>query len=131
MHPGKGVGRTLTVTRPRVHPANLTQRGGSVLTIQEKEAFDAVVLGERAAGRWMAGSEGEVGAIEKIGQRYYMMFGVGGIMVTLVSDSPQGPFKAAKKNYRLLTGHTYFSRFFRVPDGVLVNHHSIARNGQV
>ena len=40
-----------------VLPANLTQRGGSVLTIQEKEAFDAVVLGERAAGRWMAGSD--------------------------------------------------------------------------
>jgi sucrose-6-phosphate hydrolase SacC (GH32 family) len=40
-----------------VSPANLTQRGGSVLTIQEKETFDAVVLGERAAGRWMAGSD--------------------------------------------------------------------------
>jgi len=79
----------------------------------------------------VAGGEGEVGAIEKIGQRYYMMFGVGGVMVTLVADSPQGPFKAAKRNYRLLTGHTYFSRFFRMPDSMLVNHHSIARNGQV
>jgi len=79
----------------------------------------------------VAGGEGEVGAVEKIGQRYYMMFGIGGIMVALVADSPQGPFKAAKRNYRLLTGHTYFSRFFPMPDGVLVNHHSIARNGQV
>jgi len=79
----------------------------------------------------VAGGEGEVGAIEKIGQRYYMLFGLGGIMVTLVADSPHGPFKAAKRNYRLLSGHTYFSRFFRMPDGVLVNHHSIARNGQV
>jgi len=74
---------------------------------------------------------GEVGAIEKIGGRYYMMFGTGGIMVTLVADRPEGPFHAAKKNLRLLSGHTYFSRFFPTPDGVLVNHHSIARNGQV
>ena len=74
---------------------------------------------------------GEVGAIEKIGDKYYMMFGTGGIMVTLVADRPQGPFRAAKRNFRLLSGHTYFSRFFPTPDGVLVNHHSIARDGQV
>ena len=52
-------------------------------------------------------------------------------MVTLVSDKPDGPFHAAKRNFRLLAGHTYFSRFFPTPDGVLVNHHAIARNGQV
>jgi len=74
---------------------------------------------------------GEVGAIEKLGDRYYMMFGTGGMMVTLVAEKPEGPFRAAKKNFRLLSGHTYFSRFFPTPDGVLVNHHSIARNGQV
>lgn len=74
---------------------------------------------------------GEVGAIEKIGDKYYMMFGTGGIMVTLVADKPEGPFHAAKGNFRLLCGHTYFSRFFPTPDGVLVNHHSIARDGQV
>lgn len=74
---------------------------------------------------------GEVGAIEKIGNRYYMMFGTGGIMVTLVADKPEGPFQAAKRNFRLLSGHTYFSRFFPTPDGVLVNHHSIAPDGQV
>jgi len=75
--------------------------------------------------------DGEVGAVEKIGDKYYMMFGAGGIMVTLMSDKPEGPFHAAEKNFRLLSGHTYFSRFFPMPDGVLVNHHSIARNGQV
>ena len=32
--------------------------------------------------------EGEVGAIEKIGDKYYMMFGTGGLMVTLVADRP-------------------------------------------
>jgi hypothetical protein len=30
-----------------------------------------------------------------------------------------------------LSGHTYFSRFFRTPSGVLGNHHSIARNRRV
>ena len=75
--------------------------------------------------------EGEVGAIEKIGDRYYMMFGTGGLMVTLVADRPEGPFVAAQKNFRLLAGHTYFARFFPTPDGLLVNHHSIARDGQV
>ena len=74
---------------------------------------------------------GEVGAIEQIGGRYYMMFGTGGLMVTLVADRPQGPFRPARKNLRLLSGHTYFSRFFPTPDGLLANHHAIARNRQV
>ncbi|NQU22123.1 MAG: hypothetical protein HQ567_12640 [Candidatus Nealsonbacteria bacterium] len=69
---------------------------------------------------------GEAGAVEKIGEKFYMMFGTGGKMVTLVADRPQGPFHAAKKNFHLLSGHTYFSRFFPTPDGVLVNHHAIA-----
>ena len=42
-----------------VSPANLTQRGGGVLSLENKDghAFDAIVFGERVAGRWMAGSE--------------------------------------------------------------------------
>jgi beta-fructofuranosidase len=41
-----------------VSPANLTQRGGSVLTIEKTGAvFDGIVLGEIAPGKWMAGSE--------------------------------------------------------------------------
>jgi hypothetical protein len=75
--------------------------------------------------------EGEVGAVEKLGGKYVMMFGSGGKMVTLVADRPQGPFMAAKKNFLLLGGHTYFARFFPTPGGMLVNHHSMARNGQV
>ena len=39
-----------------VSPANLMQRGGSVLTIQSGDRFDAIVFGERMPGRWMAGS---------------------------------------------------------------------------
>ncbi len=69
---------------------------------------------------------GEAGAVEKIGEKFYMMFGTDGMMVTLAADQPQGPFHAANKNFRLLSGHTYFSRFFPTPEEVLVNHHSIA-----
>ena len=71
--------------------------------------------------------EGEVGAIEKIDSRYYMMFGSHGEMVTLVSDTPEGPFRVARKNPTLLSGDTYFARFFSTPDGLLVNHHSIVK----
>jgi beta-fructofuranosidase len=39
-------------------PASLSQRGGSVLTIENPgNVFDAIVLGEIAPGRWMAGSD--------------------------------------------------------------------------
>ncbi len=75
--------------------------------------------------------EGEVGAIEKIGRKYYMLFGHFPIMQTLVADKPQGPFKTTAKNNEFLTGHTYFARFFPAPSGLLACHHSIARDGQV
>lgn len=41
-------------------PANLAQRGGSALTIEKSggSVFDAVVFGELAPGKWMAGSDG-------------------------------------------------------------------------
>ena len=52
-------------------------------------------------------------------------------MATLVAERPEGPFAAAKKNLHVLAGHTYFARFLPTPEGLLVNHHSIARNGQV
>ena len=38
--------------------ANTTQQGGSALTIQSGTRFDAIVFGEKAAGKWMAGSDG-------------------------------------------------------------------------
>ena len=42
-----------------VTPANLTQRGGSVLTIEKSAGvFDAIVFGELAQAKWMAGSNG-------------------------------------------------------------------------
>ncbi len=74
---------------------------------------------------------GEVGAIEKVGDRYVMLFGTKGHMETLVADKPQGPFAALTRNKVVLGGHTYFARFFQSPSGLLVCHHSIARNRQV
>ena len=42
-----------------VAPANLAQQGGSSLTIQSQsgDQFDAIVFGEQARGKWMAGSD--------------------------------------------------------------------------
>jgi len=74
---------------------------------------------------------GEVGAIEKIGSRYYLMFGSRGEMITLTADQPTGPFRAAAKNRALLSGNTYFSRFLRTGEDLLVNHHTIAQNREV
>ena len=95
------------------------------------ETLDGITWKALAPPKVTGAGEGEVGAIEKIGDQYYMMFGTGGLMVTLVAERPEGPFVAARKNLRLLAGHTYFARFFPTADGVLVNHHSIARDSQV
>ena len=69
--------------------------------------------------------QGEVGAIERIGDKYYMMYHGGGLM--LVADSPKGPFEAVKKNREFFRGHGYFTRFFPTPDALLVNHQSWPR----
>lgn len=71
---------------------------------------------------------GECGAVEPIRGKVYLMLGAGG-MATLIADQPQGPFRPARKNLHLLTGHTYFSRFFPTPQGLLVNHHSMSSEG--
>ena len=108
----------------------------------EKGAADALFgFGESLDGvHWKAlappkvidhGQDGEVGAVEKIGDKYYMLFGHYPIMTTLVADRPDGPFRKAKKNYKVLTGHTYFSRFFRHPEGMLACHFTQARDVQV
>jgi len=76
----------------------------------------------------------EVGGVERIGSRYYAMLGdyasVNCGMFSFVSDGPQGPFRPSPKNYSLLQNksrmHAYFTRFLQSPDGILVNHHSIA-----
>ena len=100
-------------------------------------------------GDWPRMNVGEVGALEHIHDRYYLL--VGGYMedqlgnrqidgylpnakgmYTFCSDSPHGPFKPDKENYRLLVSRsymTYFTRFYKIPDGILVNHHSIEHCG--
>lgn len=40
-----------------VSPADLQQRGGGVVSLMEDERFDAIVLGEKRQGVWMAGSD--------------------------------------------------------------------------
>ena len=108
----------------------------------EKDAADGIFgFGESLDGvRWKAlapprviddEENGEVGAVEKIGDNYYMLFGHYPAMTTLVADRPEGPFRKAKKNYKVLTGHTYFSRFFRHPEGMLACHFTQARDVQV
>ncbi len=84
----------------------------------------------------------EVGAIEKINGKYYMMVGSyiryqGNIgMFTLESGSPRGPLGPSKKNFNLLTSppdcfFTYFTRFFPYKGEVLVDHQTVGHNGKV
>ena len=98
-------------------------------------------------GDWPPMNLGEVGAIEEIEGRYYLMLGYGEArlgnrwawgdllhgsgMYCFSADSPEGPFKPDTGAYRLLVSNgTYFSRFYRTPDEVLINHHSIERTGE-
>jgi len=74
---------------------------------------------------------GEFGAVEKVGERYVALFGTNSHMVTLAANKPQGPFAVLTRNQVVLGGHTYYARFFQSPSGLLVCHHSIARDGEV
>ena len=75
----------------------------------------------------------EAGAVERIRGKYYAMTGQPGRTIrTMIAERAEGPFRVAAKNYRLLENsgshpHTYFARFFRTPDELLVNHHAIPR----
>lgn len=73
----------------------------------------------------------EIGAVEKIGGRYYAMVGHPSKMFMFVGDKPEGPFLASEKNFEVLKGDCYFARFFPSPDGMLVTHHSITRTKKV
>lgn len=75
----------------------------------------------------------EHGGVARVGDRYYHMIGVNGNMTAYVADNPHGPLRRTDVNPVLLGNegawHTYFTRFFHAPDGLLVNHHSIGQNG--
>jgi len=70
---------------------------------------------------------GESGAFYNFDDRIYAMFGAGGAMWGYVADKVTGPYIRIEKNALLLQrGHTYFSRYFPTPDGLLVNHHAMS-----
>jgi hypothetical protein len=77
----------------------------------------------------------EHGGVARAGNRYHHLVGVNGNMTSYVADRPQGPLRRAAINPVLLGNegawHTYFTRFFHAPDGLLVNHHAIGRDGSV
>ena len=97
-------------------------------------------------GFW--GERIEVGAVEKIGGRYYMLLGVGKShalgsrhlsdllagecgMYVLSSQSQTGPYRL-DPGQRLLLGNSpkrlnYFARFYRCGDQLLLNHHTVPR----
>jgi hypothetical protein len=68
----------------------------------------------------------ESGAFWPFGDRIYAMFGHGGNMFGYAAETVDGPYAMQPVNGTLFAkGHTYFARFFPLPDGqVLVNHQS-------
>jgi hypothetical protein len=100
-------------------------------------------------GNW--GDRVEVGAVEKIGDKYYMLLGqaeiplgmrhtlhhpaASGGMYVLVADRQTGPFRPDPRQDPLLVSspdhYTYFARFYRCGDELLLNHHSIAHIGAI
>jgi hypothetical protein len=90
----------------------------------------------------------EVGAVERIHGRYYMIIAMAEEelgnrqlwrqnmgntgMYCFTSDSLDGPFALQKENPRLLVSKdrmTYFARFYRCGEQTLLSHHSIERCG--
>jgi hypothetical protein len=76
----------------------------------------------------------EVGGVQEIEGKYYAMLAdyatVNCGMFNFVSDMPSGPFRPSVKNFSLMRNqskmHAYFTRFLDSPDGILVNHHTLA-----
>jgi hypothetical protein len=75
-------------------------------------------------------SADEAGAFKVIDGVVYAMFGKWDTgMVCYTAKTITGPYERAVMNSVLLGGgmkHTYFARFFPTPDGLLVNHHTMA-----
>ncbi|HON05760.1 MAG TPA: hypothetical protein PLI50_03140 [bacterium] len=99
-------------------------------------------------GKWGNLRTWEVGAVEKIGNKYWMMMGANesvlgcrfstGLkrkeeigMFVYSAKNLNRPFYAEPKSWRFLTCPcdrflmTYFARFYRVQNELLINHHSI------
>ena len=126
-------------------PAGLRGTAGCVVSDDGRHFRAAPPVIE--TGVW--GDRVEVGAVEKFGDRYYMLLGVGaaplgarqgsrlpageGGMFVLNSDSQAGPFEADLDQAPFLSSspilYTYFARFYRCGDELLLNHHTVPRSG--
>ncbi len=69
---------------------------------------------------------GDFSDIEKIGDRYYVIWWNGFANRVWVSDTPHGVFAPAQRNHLLIGGKrtAIFPRFFRTPDELLLSHAS-------
>jgi hypothetical protein len=101
-------------------------------------------------GLW--GDHIEVGAVGRIAGRYYMLIGVGSShplgarhlssllagesgMYVAVSGAAAGPYRVDQRQ-RILLGssprlYTYFARFYRCGDEMLLNHHTVPREWRI
>jgi hypothetical protein len=124
-------------------PKGLCGTAGFVTSLDGKHFKAAPPVIE--TGFW--GDGVEVGAVEKISPRYYMLLGVfhaplgarhlsrlpaGECGMYVASSAAQsGPFRLHVKQPLLLGSSpsvfTYFARFYRLGEEVLVNHHTVAR----
>lgn len=122
--------------------------GDSVGMVESSDGinWDAVAPPKFEWGDWPENNLGEVGAIEKIGNYYYLLLNHfeyntsndiqghklnarSGIHV-FISSSPKGPFRPQKKAYRFLTAPGgrpmgCFTRFYKTDKEMLINHHWI------
>ena len=82
--------------------------------------------------------EVEVGGVEKIGVLYYALLTAFTRskneyqVTTFVADQPEGPFRAAAKNFHPIPGlhQAWFPGFFPSPDGMLVSHFVLSATEQ-
>jgi hypothetical protein len=82
--------------------------------------------------------EVEVGGVEKIGDKYYALLTAFTRskneyhVTTFSAEKPEGPFRAAAKNFHPIPGlhQAWFPGFFPSPDGMLVAHHVLSATEQ-
>ena len=88
-----------------------------------------------------AAEELEVGAVERIGNRYFALLtafdesssAYGHHSVCFVAEAPDGPFTAAGKNFFPITdfAHCWFPRFFSHNGSYLVAYHAKSKSNEV
>ena len=126
-------------------PAGLCGTAGCVVSDDGRHFRAAPPVIE--TGVW--GDRVEVGAVEKFGDRYYMLLGVGaaplgarhhsrlpageGGMFVLNSENQAGPYELDPDQAPFLSSspmlYTYFARFYRCGEELLLNHHTVPRSG--